>query len=67
LTFVNSTASSEEVTRIQQSARRGAPYGSEEWTKHVVRRYDLEHTMRPRGRPRVYETIVLEEDARAGA
>lgn len=67
LTFVNSTASSEEVTRIQQSARRGAPYGSEEWTKHVVRRYDLEHTIRPRGRPRVYETIVLEEDARAGA
>jgi putative transposase len=61
LTYVNSPPPPEELTRIRQSARRGAPYGSEEWTKAVVRRYDLEHTVRPRGRPRVYETITLDD------
>jgi putative transposase len=62
LTFVNSPASPEELTRIQRSARRGAPYGSEEWTKEVVRRYGLEHTVRPRGRPRLYETITVDRE-----
>jgi putative transposase len=60
LAFVNSTPSPDELIRIKQSARRGAPYGSEEWTKEVLCRYDLEHTVRPRGRPRVYETITFD-------
>jgi putative transposase len=58
LTYVNRPRSMNEATEIQRAARRGAPYGSEEWVTDVADRYDLRHTLRSRGRPRVYETVV---------
>ena len=57
LDFVNAPFSARELTRIQQSMRRGSPFGSEAWVKQVAAEHDLQHTLRPRGRPRLYETI----------
>jgi putative transposase len=47
---------------IQKSAKCGGPYGSERWMKTVVTAYQLEHTQRARGRPRVYEQEVPERE-----
>ena len=34
---------------------RGQPYGTEGWVKRMIRRMNLEGTVRPRGRPRKRE------------
>jgi putative transposase len=52
LTLLNLRTPAEELRRIQRSAARGAPYGSPAWTQRVAKEFDLEHTLRPRGRPR---------------
>ena len=44
--------SDKQRERLQWSVRRGVPFGDEGWTEHVARVFDLESTMRPRGRPR---------------
>jgi putative transposase len=62
LTFVNSPMPVSELKQIQASARRGSPYGSEEWTQAVVSAHKLEHTMRPRGRPKIYEAFLPTAD-----
>jgi len=58
--LVNEPLALQDLQRIQFSARRGAPYGSNEWVQRVVKEHNLEHTLRPRGRPRVYESDVLD-------
>jgi len=44
--------SGREIKRLQWSMLRGAPFGNETWSESVARRYNLEMTMRPRGRPK---------------
>ena len=51
LTLLNLRTPAQELKRIQQTAARGAPYGCQDWTKRVIRAYNLEHTVRQRGRP----------------
>ena len=51
LTLLNLRTPAQELARIQRSVSRGAPYGSPAWVDHVVKQYDLEHTIRRRGRP----------------
>jgi len=63
LAFVNSRAAASEIAEIRRTARRGAPFGAPEWTTAVVERFGLEHTVRARGRPRIYETITMSEGA----
>lgn len=58
LTYLNARRSPKEIAEIRRSATRGAPYGAPEWITRVADKYDLQHTLRPRGRPRLYETIV---------
>ena len=42
--------SDREIKRLQWSIQRGAPFGQETWNESIARRYNLEMTMRPRGR-----------------
>jgi putative transposase len=43
-----------EIQRLHWSKTRGCPFGEETWVESVARRFDLEMTMRPRGRPRKF-------------
>lgn len=48
---VDRPLSGEELTRMQASLSRGRPFGDEGWTARAVRRLNLQHTVRPEGRP----------------
>jgi putative transposase len=61
-TLLNLRAPAAERRRIQFSASRGAPYGSDQWVEETVKAYGLEHTLRKRGRPRNDETLVVARD-----
>ena len=52
LSYVNAPQSLKEVQAIQNSIRRGAPYGNDTWVKLTASRLQLETSLRPRGRPR---------------
>lgn len=41
-----------ELDALRCSARRGTPFGEQEWQQATAARLDLETTLRPRGRPR---------------
>lgn len=49
---VNATQTEAEVDSIRRSINRGQPFGGEAWTAKVTRQLQLEHTFRPRGRPK---------------
>jgi putative transposase len=42
-----------EEQAIETSIFRGRPYGDEKWTAATVKRFGLESSVRPRGRPRI--------------
>ncbi len=50
--WVKTDFSQAESKRIQWSVSRGVPFGDDRWVETVARKYDLESTMRPRGRPK---------------
>lgn len=50
--LVNRPQGAEEVEALQRSIQRGAPFGEAEWVNSAARAQGLEHTLRPRGRPR---------------
>lgn len=52
---VNEPLSADERQAVRRSAVRGNPYGDERWSTRMVRRFGLEATLRPRGRPRKEE------------
>ncbi|MFG0263981.1 MAG: hypothetical protein ACF8AM_02375, partial [Rhodopirellula sp. JB055] len=41
-----------EREQLAWSVRRGVPFGEETWVESIARKFDLESTMRPRGRPK---------------
>ncbi len=49
---VREPLTTKEQERLQWCMKRGAPYGDETWVESTARRFDLESTLRPRGRPR---------------
>jgi putative transposase len=51
-TILNTPTATDEWKRLQRSLRRGAPVGSDDWVARIAKTYDLEYTMRRRGRPR---------------
>jgi putative transposase len=53
---VNKPQSDAELEAIQRSVARGQPYGSDAWRSKVTRQLGLEHTFRPRGRPKKLPT-----------
>jgi len=52
---VNQPQNEAEAEAIRRSIQRGQPYGSEAWQMKVTRQLNLEHTFRPRGRPKKTE------------
>ena len=51
-TLLNEPQSPQEVDAMRRAITRGSPFGSETWTDSVIRKFDLETTVRARGRPR---------------
>ncbi len=49
---VNRPQSEAELTAIRRSVVRGQPLGDAAWQQTVARKMMLQHTFRPRGRPR---------------
>ena len=50
--YVNKPQSEAEVEAIRHSLHKGCPYGSDRWVSQAAVRLELQHTIRPRGRPR---------------
>ncbi|TWU48926.1 Transposase IS200 like protein [Rubripirellula tenax] len=50
--WVRRTLSDRELERLRWCVQRGSPFGGEAWVESIARRYDLESTLRPRGRPK---------------
>ena len=51
---VNAPLEPEVLKALRNSVQRGTPYGSAKWRARTVDKLGLEHTMRPRGRPRIH-------------
>jgi putative transposase len=49
---VNDALSEKELERVRRSIKRGSPYGEQNWIEVIARRFELESTLRPRGRPK---------------
>ena len=49
--YVNKPQSEIELTAIRHSLHKGSPYGSNHWISQAAARLQLQHTLRPRGRP----------------
>ncbi len=52
LEYVNGVETEAELEALRRSANRERPFGTETWEKAVAGRLGLQHTMRPRGRPK---------------
>jgi putative transposase len=50
--YVNDPQSEAELAAIRRSIARGQPFGGNAWQKKVTQQLSLEHTFRPRGRPK---------------
>jgi putative transposase len=50
--WVRTALSPRELDRLKWCVQRGAPYGDEAWVEATARRFDLETSLRPRGRPK---------------
>jgi putative transposase len=50
--LVETDFSEPERKQLDWSVKRGVPFGNETWVEHIARTFDLESTMRPRGRPK---------------
>lgn len=50
--FVNEPQSDEELAALRISARRGTPFGDDDWREQLVKDLGLKWTQNPQGRPR---------------
>jgi putative transposase len=50
--WVNQPMTDAELIRLRHSLNRGAPFGSDAWSRRIASRLGLESSLRPRGRPR---------------
>lgn len=51
--WVNQPLTESELCAVRTCARRGCPYGSQQWQRDTARRLGIEHTLRSPGRPRL--------------
>ncbi|GKS63024.1 transposase [Nitrospira sp.] len=49
---VNQPETGEELKTLRLSVQRGRPFGDDAWVKRMVKRFGMESTLRPRGRPK---------------
>jgi putative transposase len=52
LAQVNRVQSARELEAVRISVPRGRPFGGEGWVRRLAKRFSLESTLRPRGRPK---------------
>jgi len=52
LTYLNEPQTEDEEKTIQNSIVRGSPYGGDNWKDKVIKKFKLESTIKPRGRPK---------------
>ena len=52
LEYVNELMEEDELEPMRGSVNRGRPYGSTDWQEVMIKKYDLESTVRYRGRPK---------------
>ena len=52
LALVNQPMGEAESQRVKDSLKRGRPLGGDSWTRDMAERLGLQHTLRPRGRPK---------------
>jgi putative transposase len=50
--YVNEPQNEAELDAIRRCVLRGQPFGGDRWRSKVARQLGLEHTFRPRGRPK---------------
>ena len=50
--WVNAEEGQEELESLRKCVVRGRPWGGENWVARIVRQLGLEHSVRPRGRPK---------------
>jgi len=51
--WVNAPLTQRDKVRVRTSILRDRPFGGESWTRQIVTRLKLGHTIRGEGRPRV--------------
>ena len=51
-TLLNDPQSEDEVDAMRRSVARGNPYGSDAWSADMIDKFNLEATIRARGRPK---------------
>jgi putative transposase len=49
---VNGVLEDDDLKALRNSVQRGTPFGTDGWRGKIVKKLNLEHTLRPRGRPR---------------
>lgn len=49
---VNRPQTASELASIRVSVQRGHPFGEDTWVQRLAKRFGMESTLRPRGRPR---------------
>ena len=50
--LVNVPLTQQELVALRRSENRGTPLGQDRWVSKAAAKLGLEHTLRPRGRPR---------------
>ena len=50
--FVEQPQTEAELEAIRRSVARGRPFGDDRWARRIAKRFSLESTFRPQGRPR---------------
>jgi putative transposase len=49
---VNRPQTASELESLRVSVQRGRPFGEEAWVKRMAKRFGMESTLQPRGRPK---------------
>jgi len=52
VTLLNEPQNESELTALRCAVNRGNPFGSDVWMRNVIKKFKLETTVRPRGRPK---------------
>jgi putative transposase len=51
LDWVNEEENQVTLDHMRNTIRRGSPFGKEEWVNTMIKKFGLESTVKPRGRP----------------
>jgi putative transposase len=63
---VDAALTDKEIERLQASESRGRPFGDDRWMHQMVGRLSLQHTIRPKGRPRKLTPTKQEQECYNG-